>query len=351
MDDGVSLMDERERVGSFVRTTDLSRSFAGHAAVAGVSLDLRRGLVHALTGESGSGKSTLLRLIAGFEKPDTGNIVVGGRILANHEQRIMLPPEKRRVGMVFQENALFPHLTVAENIAYGVERRKRPERVRELLQLVHLTDYADRYPHQISGGQAQRVALARALAPEPDLLLMDEPFSSLDRRLKTHLLPEIKRTLQAIGITTIFVSHDRSEVFVLADNISIMREGHIVQSGAPAELYEKPLNCYVADFFGEANFLHDSSGTFMIRPEHIFIGTSPAEHIGSEARVLQSYYRGEYREYWVEADCSNCFNLDIQRPLLFQIRHYREEAQQIIPQVGDLLNINFHPKNLIRLER
>ncbi len=335
---------------AFIRIQNVSRSFAGYSAVDAVNLRLPKGIIHALTGESGSGKTTLLRLIAGFEIPDSGSITVGERILTDQARGIMLLPEKRQVGMVFQENNLFPHLTVAQNIAYGVEKRHRRARVEKLLNLVHLEPYAGRYPHQISGGQAQRVALARALAPEPDLLLMDEPFSSLDHRLKTHLLPEIKRTIQTVGITTIFVSHDRNEVFDLADEISVMRDGAIVQSGKPRQLYERPVSCYVADFLGEANFLHGQDDTLMIRPEHIYIGQLSSEggqSISSAARIIECYYRGNYHEYWAEAEFPD---LNIQTPLILQIRHNQNMGSENL-KVGDNCLISFYRENLLSLKK
>ena len=342
---------------AFIRIRNLSRSFGSLPAVQEAALDMHPGVIHALTGESGAGKSTLLRLIAGFETPDKGSIQAGERVLTDSAQGIMLPAEKRRVGLVFQENALFPHLTVAQNIGYGVLRRERDERVRELLGLVHLRPYAGRYPHQISGGQAQRVALARALAPHPDLLLMDEPFSSLDRSLKKHLLPEITAAIKAIGMPTLFVSHDRDEVFDLADSISIMQGGCIIQTGEPRQLYEQPLSCYVAEFFGEANFLHDSAGTLMIRPEHIRMGGKPAledsdkgsdsgQVIAAEARILEEHYRGNHNEYWVEVD-----NLGsgLSAPVLLQIRDHHQNSHEL--PGGEVIRISFSRDQLIRLER
>ena len=365
---------------TFVQIRNLSRRFVSHPAVQQVSLDIQKGMIHAITGESGAGKSTLLRLIAGFEVPDDGAIRAGDRVLVDLAQKIILPPEKRRVGMVFQETALFPHLTVSQNIGYGVDRRERKERVRELLQLVHLEPYASRYPHEISGGQAQRVSLARALAPRPDLLLMDEPFNSLDWSLKQHLLPEIKRAIGSFGMTTIFVSHDRNEVFDLSDHISIMQAGRIIQTAEPRQIYAQPDSCYVAEFFGDANFLHRNDGSFMIRPEHIFFQPAgankiPPAHTSTEAIILEKCYRGDHDEYWVEADA---LALGFSGVLVLQVRDYRlngalspgdgvassspatesglrSEASVPATESGlrseASVRISFHPKHLVRLKR
>ena len=286
---------------STIIINDLRRSFTrqGPPAVDGVDLTLKPGEIHALTGESGSGKSTVLRILAGFETSESGGIRVNGKPVLDLREGINLSAEKRKFGLVFQDHALFPHLTVAQNIGYGLPARLRKTRVPQLLEMIHLEGLADRFPHEISGGQAQRVALARALAPEPDLLLMDEPFNSLDGRLKRRLLPEIRRTVKATGIPTLFVSHDREEVFDLADTISVIRQGKILQTGKPEELYLHPVNRYVADFFGEAGYLTRPGRTGMIRPESLSLGFGEE---GVRGIIRETRYRGNHAEYLVELE-------------------------------------------------
>jgi iron(III) transport system ATP-binding protein len=285
---------------SSLRVEGLHRRFKTSikAAVDHANLEIAPGEIHALTGESGSGNSTLLRIIAGFERSSAGSIVLNGKTLFDIHSGVSIPAEKRNIGLVFQDHALFPHLTVAENIAYGLKKKMRTERVTRMLDLVHLAPYANHYPHRISGGQAQRVALARALAPQPELLLMDEPFNSLDRRLKRSLLPEIRRIIKAANVPALVVSHDRDEVYSLAERISIIREGSILQSGKPEELYERPRSCYVAEFFGEANFLKDGDRTLMIRPE--YIGISAKSEREYRGRIIDEQYRGDRHEYRIE---------------------------------------------------
>jgi iron(III) transport system ATP-binding protein len=225
-------------------------------AVSSVDLDVAKGELVAVVGESGCGKSTLLRLIAGLEMPDGGEIQLAGVTVSGH--RAWVSPERRGVGMVFQDFALFPHMTVLDNIVYGLgsrPRRERGARAEAMLELVGLAGYGGRYPHQLSGGQQQRVALARALAPEPSLLLLDEPFSNLDTALKRTLREEVGEILRRSGITTLLVVHDAEDVMVLADRAVVMRAGEVLQEGDPHRLYREPRDEYVAHFFGETNVL------------------------------------------------------------------------------------------------
>ena len=236
-----------------LRTLSLVKRFGDVVAVDDVTLELRRGEFLGVLGPSGCGKTTLLRLVAGFERPDAGGIEIDGRVVAGPRRH--LPPEGRRIGMVFQESALFPHLDVAGNIGFGLPRRDRETRVAELVALVGLAGLQQRMPHELSGGQQQRVALARALAPDPALILFDEPFSSLDATLRTQLRGEVRDILRAAGATTLFVTHDQSEALEISDRVAVMRAGRIEQISTPDELYLRPVNRFVAGFVGEANLL------------------------------------------------------------------------------------------------
>jgi len=236
-----------------LRTLSLVKRFGDVVAVDDVTLELRRGEFLGVLGPSGCGKTTLLRLVAGFERPDAGGIEIDGRVVAGPRRNV--PPEGRRIGMVFQESALFPHLDVAGNIGFGLPRRDRETRVAELVALVGLAGLQQRMPHELSGGQQQRVALARALAPDPALILFDEPFSSLDATLRTQLRGEVRDILRAAGATTLFVTHDQSEALEISDRVAVMRAGRIEQISTPDELYLRPVNRFVAGFVGEANLL------------------------------------------------------------------------------------------------
>lgn len=225
-------------------------------AVDGVSLVLAPGDVLGLVGPSGCGKTTLLRIIAGFESPQMGTVEIAGQIVAGKNQWV--PPEQRHIGMVFQDYALFPHLSVAENIAFGLrlaKPRERRKRVTEFLALVRLTGLENRYPHELSGGQQQRVALARALAAQPKLLLFDEPLSNLDVQVRHKLREEVLEILKAKEMSGIFVTHDQQEALAIADQVAVMRQGCLEQVGTPEEIYRHPASRFVAEFVSLANFL------------------------------------------------------------------------------------------------
>lgn len=225
-------------------------------AVARVTLALSPGDVLGLLGPSGCGKTTLLRIIAGFESPQRGTVEIAGQLVAGNGNWV--PPEQRQIGMVFQDHALFPHLSVAENIAFGLrysKARDRQERVAQLLSLVKLTGLENRYPHELSGGQQQRVALARALATQPKLLLLDEPLSNLDVQVRLSLREEVLEILKAKNISGIFVTHDQQEALAIADQVAVMRQGSLEQLGTPEEIYRHPASRFVAEFVTQANFL------------------------------------------------------------------------------------------------
>ena len=245
---------EARRAGATVSLAGLEKRFDGVGAVRGISLDIRSGEFLTLLGPSGSGKTTTLMMIAGFETPSAGDIVVDGRSV------VATPPNKRNLGMVFQNYALFPHLTVADNIGFplkqrGVARAERARAVGEALEVVRLPGYGKRYPRQLSGGQQQRVALARAIVFRPRLLLMDEPLGALDKQLREGLQTELRRLHGELGITFVYVTHDQDEALTMSDRIAVVNEGRIAQLGTPEDLYDRPASRFVASFIGESNFL------------------------------------------------------------------------------------------------
>jgi len=299
---------------SMIRLAGVMKRFGATAAVDEADLCVERGEVVALLGPSGCGKTTLLRLIAGFERPDAGTVEVAGRKVAG--AGTWIPPEQRRVGMVFQDYALFPHLTVAENIGFGLPRRIREGRIAELLSVVGLDDLGRRYPHELSGGQQQRVALARALAPSPELVLLDEPWSNVDPFLRETLRAEVSEIIRPLGVTVLLVTHDREEAFSIADRIALMRDGAVVQEGTSEEIYFSPVSRWAAEFVGAANVLtgrvvgglvETSVGAFpangasvleaaqvLVRPELLELEPDPAgaaQVVGREFRGHDVFYR------------------------------------------------------------
>jgi iron(III) transport system ATP-binding protein len=256
--------------------TGARKSFGPVTALDGVDLAVRPGSLMAVLGPSGCGKSTLLRCVAGFERLDGGEILVAGRPVAR--TGLSVPPERRRIAIVPQDGALFPHMSVAGNVAYGLDRgARRSGRVAETLALVGLAGYEDRMPHQLSGGQQQRVAVARALAPRPPLVLLDEPFSALDAALRGELRRDVRAALRADGATAVLVTHDQGEALSIADEIAVMRAGRIVQNGLPADVYRAPADPWVAGFLGEAVLLaaerdgdraHTPLGAFPVAANH-----------------------------------------------------------------------------------
>jgi iron(III) transport system ATP-binding protein len=265
---------------SMVRLAGVRKQFGDVVAVDEASLCVDRGGIVAVLGPSGCGKTTLLRLIAGFERPGAGTVEVAGRTVAG--PGIFIPPEERRVGMVFQDYALFPHLTVGQNVGFGLPRRVRPLRVKELLAAVGLDGLDRRYPHELSGGQQQRVALARALAPAPELILLDEPWSNVDPFLREALRAEVAEIIRPLGVTTILVTHDREEAFSVAERIALMREGKVVQEGTAEELYFAPASRWAAEFVGAANLLRGTIDNGVVRTP---VGSFSAKGANGHAEV------------------------------------------------------------------
>ena len=277
-----------------VRLVNVQKRFGAVIAVDGVSLEVAEGTLHTLLGPSGCGKTTTLRCIAGLEAPDGGEIVIGSQIMAAPARGILVPPERRGLGMVFQSYALWPHVTVYENIAFGLRQQKWPRaaveaRVAEVLALTHLTGLEGRYPSEISGGQQQRVALARSLALRPGVLLFDEPLSNLDAKLRESMRLELGELQRALRTTSVYVTHDQVEAMVISDRISVMHRGRVLQTGTARELYERPADPFVADFLGASNFLRGrvENGRILAEGGLIIAGPIP-DAAGGDGEVLVS---------------------------------------------------------------
>ncbi|WP_110649284.1 ABC transporter ATP-binding protein [Salinicola peritrichatus] len=293
-----------------VTVSHVNKAFGDFQALSDVSIEFSDGGFYALLGPSGSGKTTLLRQIAGFSFPDSGEILIGGEAVES------LPVEKRNIGMMFQNYALFPNMSVFDNVAFGLMVRNTPKReiearVGEALELVRLSGYDDRKPHQLSGGQRQRVALARAIVFRPRVLLLDEPLSALDKALRLGMQVELKRIQREVGITTIFVTHDQEEALTLSDKVGVLKDGKLLQEGTPRELYERPATAFAATFLGDANLFDGSADdgelaladgarlrtleplartgpvTCAVRPEKIAIVAADAA-ISSDSNVLEA---------------------------------------------------------------
>ena len=295
-----------------VRFQNASRRFGSIRAVDGVTLDIVEGEFFAMLGPSGSGKTTCLRLIAGFEQPDEGHIEIFGETAEG------VPPYKRNVNTVFQDYALFPHMTVGENVAYGlrikgVGRADREAKARSALAMVKLAGYEDRRPAQLSGGQRQRVALSRALVNGPKVLLLDEPLGALDLKLREQMQEELKALQKELGITFVFVTHDQGEALSMANRVAIFNEGRIIQVGSPADVYERPQSRFVADFVGSSNVLSPAFASghgcadkwTSLRPEKIGVfasGTTvPAEHCHADGEIKLISYQGAVTRFSVES--------------------------------------------------
>ena len=306
-----------------ITVRNVTKRFGDFVALDDVSVDVEKGALTALLGPSGGGKSTLLRVIAGLESPDAGLVEISG------EEATHLPPQRRNVGFVFQHYAAFKHMSVFGNVAFGLEIRKRPKdeikrRVTELLELVHLEQFADRLPSQLSGGQRQRMALARALAVEPQVLLLDEPFGALDVKVREELRTWLRRLHDEVQVTTVFVTHDQEEAMDVADNIVVIAAGKVEQTGTPDELYDKPANDFVMSFLGPVTTL----GGHLVRPHDLELLDAPAEgtleatvvrvtRLGFEVRV-ELIVGGT--EAWAQTTRSECDRLRLEPGAVLHVR-------------------------------
>jgi sulfate/thiosulfate transport system ATP-binding protein len=309
---------------------EVTKRFGDFVALDDVSLGIGGGSLTALLGPSGSGKSTLLRVIAGLEVPDQGDVSILGQDVTG------IPPQKRGVGFVFQHYAAFKHMTVRDNVAFGLKIRKRPkqaiqDKVDELLALVQLSGFADRYPSQLSGGQRQRMALARALAVEPKVLLLDEPFGALDAQVRKELRGWLRRLHEDVHVTTVFVTHDQEEAMEVADRVAVMNEGRIEQTGKPRDLYEHPANEFVMTFIGAVNRLGDS----FVRPHDVDIQLEPngdtqeaivkrVLYLGFEVRIELALRDGQ--ELWAQVSRNEIEDLKLQPGQAIFIHASRERV-------------------------
>ncbi len=346
-----------------VRFVQVEKKFDTATALHALDLEIERGSLFALLGPSGCGKTTTLRLIAGFEQPTSGSVQIRGKDVTG------IPAYKRSFGMVFQSFALFPHLTVAENVAFGLKMRNVAKaeiatKVAAALDLVELGRFADRYPRQLSGGQQQRVALARAVVFEPDVLLLDEPLSALDKMLREQMQVEIRHLQQRLGMTTVFVTHDQEEALTMSDRVAVMNDGRIQQAGTPREIYDRPCNEFVATFLGASNILEatvrgtegadtviDVAGNtltvrevsgkagakvrFALRPEKISIGNAG----GVAATVREAIYRGAQTFLYLDVNGM---------PINAVVQNASVEPMNLQP--GAMVNLHWDNANMVELE-
>jgi ABC-type Fe3+/spermidine/putrescine transport system ATPase subunit len=350
-----------------VRLDRLRKRFGDVVAVDDISVEFRDGELTSVLGPSGCGKTTTLNLIAGFIEPDGGMIHFGERPIADSARGVIVPPNKRNLGMVFQSYALWPHLSVADNVAYGLKMHKVPrpqceDAVKRALQRVRLAHFSDRFPHELSGGQQQRVALARAIAYSPQILLFDEPLSNLDAQLREEMRAEIKDIHREIGITAVYVTHDQAEAMSLSDRIVVMGDGQILQTGSPQELYDEPRDVRVARFLGRTNLFDarivdkgaaaahveidgialpltcrvppdstpNTRGSMSVRPEGVLVRPAGTDASGLAGRVCAAIYLGNLSQLQVALDSGKTV-----------------EVQQVTRQtwnVGDAVSVTFDPE-------
>ena len=328
-----------------VRVSGLRKSYGDVTAVDGVDLEIGRGEFFTMLGPSGSGKTTTLRVIAGFERPDEGTIELGGKDVSG------LPPYARDVNTVFQDYALFPHMTVQENVEYGlrvkkVARAERRRRAGEALALVQLESYGGRKPAQLSGGQRQRVALARAIVNRPKALLLDEPLGALDLKLRQELQVELKRIQQELGITFVYVTHDQEEALTMSDRLAVFNQGKIEQIGAPAEVYEHPASEFIAGFVGVSNVLERDGRRFTVRPEKIrLLGDEEHPEQGvdvEEGRIRDVVYVGAITRFHVELDAGG--------ELTVVSQNLESGSSEVLERQGSRVRLYWRPEHVFVIE-
>jgi len=328
-----------------VRVAGLRKRYGDVTAVDGVDLEIGRGEFFTMLGPSGSGKTTTLRMIAGFERPDEGTVELRGKDVSE------LPPYARNVNTVFQDYALFPHMTVQENVEYGlrvkkVARAERRTRAGEALELVQLAGYGARKPAQLSGGQRQRVALARAIVNRPQALLLDEPLGALDLKLRQELQVELKRIQQELGITFVYVTHDQEEALTMSDRLAVFNEGRIEQIGAPAEVYEHPASEFIAGFVGVSNVLERDGRRFTVRPEKIRLlgdGEHPEQGVNvEEGRIRDVVYVGAITRYLVELDAGG--------ELTVVSQNLESGSSEVLERQGSRVQLSWRPEHVFVIQ-
>jgi putative spermidine/putrescine transport system ATP-binding protein len=324
-----------------VRLLDISKSYGDVVAIERVDLEIPRGQFFTLLGPSGSGKTTTLRVIAGFEEPDRGVVELGGRDVTG------IPPYDREVNTVFQDYALFPHMTVAQNIEYGLRIRKlakkeRAQRRDEALEMVRLAGYGRRKPSELSGGQRQRVALARAIVNRPRVLLLDEPLGALDLKLRVQMQSELKQIQDAVGITFLYVTHDQDEALTMSDRIAVFNRGHIEQIGTPEEVYERPATPFVSGFVGTSNVLERDHRRFTIRPEKVrlLLAAESRDGLVIERGVIRNVaYAGPVTRYEVDLDAGG--RLQVVR------QNYETSSAEVLEQRGQSVEVGWLPEQAV----
>jgi putative spermidine/putrescine transport system ATP-binding protein len=326
-----------------IRLTSLTKRYGEVSAVAGIDLEIAPGEFFTMLGPSGSGKTTTLRMIAGFEDPTSGTIELAGEDVSG------VPPYDRAVNTVFQDYALFPHMTVGQNVAYGmkvarVDKADRAKRAEETLEMVRLSGYSDRRPAELSGGQRQRVALARAIVNRPRVLLLDEPLGALDLKLREQMQIELKTIQREVGITFVYVTHDQDEALTMSDRIAVFNEGRIEQVSPPVELYENPTNEFVAGFVGVSNVIERDGERLTIRPEKIELlegGEAPANLRTEQGKIVEVAYAGMVTRYTVALEAGGTLQL---------VRQNAESASQnALLEQGKEVVVGWRPEHVARV--
>jgi putative spermidine/putrescine transport system ATP-binding protein len=344
-DDGQAISAPDAAAQADVRLSGVRKEFGDVVAVDGVDLEVRAGEFFTLLGPSGSGKTTTLRLIAGFERPDAGRVALGGADVTAR------PPNQRDVNTVFQDYALFPHMSVGDNVAYGllvkgVAKADRAARVAEALRMVRLEQMGKRKPAQLSGGQRQRVALARAIVNQPRVLLLDEPLGALDLKLRQEMQLELKGIQKRVGITFVYVTHDQDEALAMSDRIAVFNDGHVEQVAPPAELYERPATPFVAGFVGTSNLVERDGRRFAIRPEKIRIADDrdpPAAGFESAAgRIRDVVYLGAVTRYAVDLDDGGT--------LVVVKQNFETSSQDALGERDRRVRLEWHPEHTFTID-